>query len=76
MAEGCCPKCGSRLYHDDERYMKHAGVCGGCVSWDKTPNKRYQKAYDEGIDRENMKSAERMKKRGDSKVPQNPWWRD
>jgi hypothetical protein len=75
MAEGCCPKCGSKLYPDDERFMRHAGVCGYCVSWDKTPDKRYKAAYNDGIDKENMESTKRMKKRGGAKIPENPWWR-
>jgi DNA-directed RNA polymerase subunit M/transcription elongation factor TFIIS len=42
-----CPKCKSRLYPDDEKYMKAVGVCSYCVTWDNTPDKRIQKKYQE-----------------------------
>jgi hypothetical protein len=74
MAEGCCPKCGSRLYSDDERYMKHSGVCSGCVSWDKTPDKRFQKAYDEGVTKEAAESARKYLQRNTFRGKK--WWAD
>ena len=39
-----CPKCKSRLFPDDEKYIQAAGVCGYCVTYDTTPDKRFQKA--------------------------------
>lgn len=41
MASGCCPKCGSRLYPNDDEPMKLVGVCGYCTSW----NPKYKAAY-------------------------------
>jgi hypothetical protein len=48
-AEGYCPKCGSRLYPADEEYIEKAGVCSDCVTWDKTPDQRYKKAFERGL---------------------------
>ena len=42
-----CPKCKSKLYPDDEEPMEAVGVCGGCVSYDNTPDKRLQKKLEE-----------------------------
>lgn len=42
-----CPKCKSRLYPDDRDCMDKVGVCGYCVSYDTTPDKRFKKAYEE-----------------------------
>ena len=47
LSEGYCPKCKSRLYPNDEEPMEAAGVCGDCVAWDKTPDKRFQKKVEE-----------------------------
>ena len=44
-AEGYCPKCGSRLYPGDEDYINKTGVCSHCVTYDKTPDKRFQQAF-------------------------------
>ncbi len=44
---GHCPKCGSRLYDSDIACMKVARVCSTCVSFDETPDRRYQKAIEE-----------------------------
>jgi DNA-directed RNA polymerase subunit M/transcription elongation factor TFIIS len=45
---GYCPKCGSKLYPADEKYMAVAGVCSSCVTYDDTPDKRFKsKFYDE-----------------------------
>ena len=49
---GYCPKCGSRLYPDDEKPIRLIGVCNGCVCWDSTPDKRYQTAYQEAVKKE------------------------
>ncbi len=46
-----CPKCGSRLYPDDEEVMNLIGVCGNCLSWDRTPDRRYQTAYKDAKER-------------------------
>ena len=45
---GYCPKCKSRLYEGDTQYMEIVGVCSSCVCYDRTPDKRLQKAFDEG----------------------------
>jgi DNA-directed RNA polymerase subunit M/transcription elongation factor TFIIS len=57
---GYCPKCGSRLYPDDEKAMRLIGVCSGCVCYDRSPDRRYQTAYDAAV----KKEAEQAKKRG------------
>lgn len=38
-----CPKCKSKLYPIDEKYMKEHGVCSYCVTFNKVGNetKRY-----------------------------------
>lgn len=48
MAFGYCPKCASRLMPGDDESMTYAGVCSSCVTWDRTPGKRYQTAFNEG----------------------------
>lgn len=53
-----CPKCKSRLYPDDEKSMRYAGVCSGCVSFDSTLGKIYREAYRRGAEAE----AKKMKK--------------
>ncbi len=47
--DGFCPKCKSRLYSGDGSYIKFAGVCSYCVCYDNTPDKRFQKKYEEGL---------------------------
>lgn len=54
-----CPKCQSKLYPDDEKYMRYAGVCGGCVSFDTTPDKRYRAAFMAGIKAEKARKTAR-----------------
>lgn len=48
MTDGYCPKCGSRLYPGDTESMEIVGVCSSCVCYDRTPDKRLQKALEEG----------------------------
>jgi hypothetical protein len=50
-----CPRCRSRLFPDDAKYISKAGVCSYCVTYDNTPDKRFQRAFhgdDHNIDRE------------------------
>lgn len=58
-----CPKCKSRLYPDDEKYMQYAGVCGGCVGFDRTPDRRYQAAYQAGIAKEQQQAKASKRRR-------------
>jgi DNA-directed RNA polymerase subunit M/transcription elongation factor TFIIS len=75
MAAGYCPKCHSRLYPDDEKYMKYTGVCGYCVSFDKTG--RYRDTYNKGVDEEMKEAAASAKKRLQKyKRTEKPWWID
>ena len=57
-----CPKCGSRLYPDDEKYIRYAGVCSYCVSYDGTTDKRYKTAYLLGIEQEKKSNKPKRKK--------------
>ena len=44
-----CPKCRDTLYPGDIKYLNAVGVCSGCVTWDKTPDKRYAKAWNDHL---------------------------
>lgn len=46
MSFGYCPRCKSKLYPDDARYMQGAGVCGSCVTFDGTPDRRFHMAME------------------------------
>lgn len=35
MADGYCPRCGSKLYPQDEKYMKAIGVCSYCGTYNQ-----------------------------------------
>ena len=36
---GYCPKCNSKLYPLDEKYMREFNMCSYCVTYSKTYNK-------------------------------------
>lgn len=38
-----CPKCGSLLFPGDEESIEATGICSYCTTYDKTPDKRFQK---------------------------------
>ena len=42
-----CPKCRSRLYPDDSKYMEAIGVCGSCAMWNET----YKKLWNDYVDK-------------------------
>ncbi len=42
-----CPECGYRVTSKDDKYLFGVGVCSRCVVWDKTPDKRYQSAWND-----------------------------
>jgi hypothetical protein len=48
-----CPKCKSKLWPDDDKYIKATGVCSYCVTCDSTPDKRFKKAYEESTIKSN-----------------------
>jgi DNA-directed RNA polymerase subunit M/transcription elongation factor TFIIS len=58
-----CPKCKSLLYPDDEKYMRYAGVCSSCVTYDNTPDKRYKAAYQRGLEAERKQAQANGKRR-------------
>lgn len=66
-----CPKCKSLLYPQDEQYMSAVGVCSYCVTYDNTPDKRYQAAYAVAVAKE--KRIERRRK-GARKTYGAPFW--
>jgi hypothetical protein len=60
-----CPKCKSKLYPDDDKFIISVGVCGYCVTFDNTPDKRFKKAYEEKSNvlfsrKENKRKKERV----------------
>ena len=46
-----CPHCRDTLYPADVKYLEAIGVCSGCVTWDRTPDKRFAKAWNDHLDR-------------------------
>ena len=58
---GYCPKCRSLLYPGDQESMDLVGVCSGCVTYDKTPGKSVQAAFDRA-------KVERAKKLGKGRI--------
>lgn len=65
---GYCPRCGSRLYPADAEYMKATGGCSGCVTWDWSPTRHYQRAWNEYQDRKNSPRF-RRRRRAESVLP-------
>lgn len=57
-----CPKCRSRLYEGDMECMEIVGVCSSCVCYDRTPDKRLQKALDDGKAKIAKANAKRFRK--------------
>lgn len=50
-SDGYCPKCKSRLFPADDDYMEKAGVCSACVTWDKTPDRRFKQKYEDALNK-------------------------
>lgn len=77
MAEGCCPRCGSRLYPADEEYMAVCGVCSDCVSWDRSG--KYKPAWQEHQKRKAEEAAARIRERSRVRTAEKygrkgPYW--
>ncbi len=62
MTDGYCPKCGSQLYPNDETPMLAIGVCGDCLSWDRSPGRQLQACYAEWCIAQAAKNAKKARR--------------
>jgi hypothetical protein len=64
-----CPKCKSRIFPGDEEYLNVAGVCSYCVTYDRTPDKRFFKAWENYKASQVKKTSRSLRRQYSSSCP-------